>query len=63
MVLELRPAHDPTKTYGFASVVVSLKDLSASIWLWHRQDGAWQIRKVIEDSGAHFIKCMFLSGE
>ena len=48
MVLELRPAHDPTKTYGFASVVVSLKDLSASIWLWHRQDGAWQIEKVIE---------------
>jgi methanethiol oxidase len=48
MVLELRPAHDPTKTYGFASVVVSLKDLSASIWLWHRQDGAWRIEKVIE---------------
>ena len=48
MVLELRPAHDPTKTYGFAGVVVSLKDLSASIWLWHRQDGAWQIGNVIE---------------
>ena len=48
MVLEMRPAHDPTKTYGFAGVVVSLKDLSASIWLWHRQDGAWQIQKVIE---------------
>ena len=42
------PPHDPTKTYGFACVVVSLKDLSASIWLWHRQDGAWQIEKVIE---------------
>src|SRR6266478_10036261 len=27
---------------------LSLKDLSASIWLWHRQDGAWQIEKVIE---------------
>ena len=36
------------KTYGFSGVVVSLKDLSASIWLWHRQDGAWQIEKVIE---------------
>ena len=36
MVLELRPAHDPTKAYGFVGVVVSVKDLSASIWLWHR---------------------------
>jgi selenium-binding protein 1 len=31
MVLELRPAHDPTKAYGFAGVVVNTKDLSASI--------------------------------
>ncbi|HEU4678710.1 MAG TPA: selenium-binding protein SBP56-related protein, partial [Terrimicrobiaceae bacterium] len=48
MVLEMRPAHDPTKTYGFVGVVVSLKDLSASIWLWHRQSGAWAIEKIIE---------------
>ena len=52
MVLELRPSHDPNKTYGFVGVVVSLKDLSASIWLWHREgengSGAWKIRKVIE---------------
>jgi methanethiol oxidase len=47
MALELRPAHDPTKAYGFAGVVVSLKDLSASIWLWHRQGGKWQVQKVI----------------
>ena len=40
MVLELRPAHDPNKAYGFVGVVVSLKDLSASIWLWHRENGA-----------------------
>ena len=33
MVLEMRPAHDPTKTYGFVGVVVSLKDLSASVWV------------------------------
>src|SRR6478736_4049376 len=38
IVLELRPAHDPTKAYGFAGVVISLKDLSSSIWLWHRAD-------------------------
>src|SRR6267143_1175230 len=34
MVLELRPSHDPTKSYGFVGVVVSLKDLSASVWMW-----------------------------
>jgi selenium-binding protein 1 len=51
MVLELRPAHDPTRSYGFAGVVLSLEDLSASIFLWHRDssNGAgWQARKVIE---------------
>jgi selenium-binding protein 1 len=48
MVLELRPAHDPTKAYGFAGVVLSLKDLSASIWLWHRTNGTWNVQKVIE---------------
>jgi selenium-binding protein 1 len=48
MVLELRPAHDPTKAYGFVGVVVSLKDLSASVWLWNRADGNWAVRKVIE---------------
>jgi selenium-binding protein 1 len=57
MVLELRPAHDPTRAYGFASVVLSLKDLSASIWLWYREskkkrstgsDGPWAVKKVIE---------------
>jgi methanethiol oxidase len=48
MVLELRPSHDPTKTYGFVGVVISLKDLSSSIWLWHRESGDWKIQKVIE---------------
>jgi selenium-binding protein 1 len=48
MVLELRPAHDPAKAYGFASVVVSVKDLSASVWCWHRDNGKWGARKVIE---------------
>ena len=50
MVLELRPAHDPAKAYGFAGVVTSLKDLSSSVWLWHRddRDGEFQVRKVIE---------------
>ncbi|HYZ53227.1 MAG TPA: selenium-binding protein SBP56-related protein [Streptosporangiaceae bacterium] len=53
MVLELRPAHDPTKLYGFAGVVVSVEDLSASIWLWHENPAAtgdgdrWAATKVI----------------
>ena len=54
MVLELRPAHDPRKAYGFVGVVVSLKDLSSSIWMWYREQngnrkqGSWAIRKIIE---------------
>jgi selenium-binding protein 1 len=52
MTLELRPAHDPTRAYGFVGVVLSLKDLSSSIWLWYRegQNGSekWAIKKVIE---------------
>jgi selenium-binding protein 1 len=48
ITLELRPAHDPNRDYGFVGVVTSLKDLSASIWLWYRDKGEWAIRKVIE---------------
>jgi len=48
MVLELRPSHDPTRSYGFVGVVVSLKDLSASVWLWDRAGENWSVRKVIE---------------
>jgi selenium-binding protein 1 len=51
MVLELRPAHNPNDTYGFAGVVTSLKDLSSSIWVWFRDSSGkdpWSVRKVIE---------------
>jgi selenium-binding protein 1 len=52
MVLELRPARNPTKAYGFAGVVVSTKDLSASIFHWYREEGGqnakWKVRKAIE---------------
>ena len=52
MVLELRPAHNPDRTYGFVGVVTSLKDLSSSIWVWHREGngrtGEWRVRKAIE---------------
>ncbi|MBV8149617.1 MAG: selenium-binding protein, partial [Candidatus Eremiobacteraeota bacterium] len=47
-VLELRPSHNPENTYGFVGVVISLKDLSSSIWLWYRDKEQWAIKKVIE---------------
>jgi selenium-binding protein 1 len=52
MAFELRPAHDPSRPYGFLGVVISLKDLSSSIWMWHQKTGNgtgnWAIEKVIE---------------
>lgn len=48
MTLELRPAHDPTRAYGFMGCVVSVKDLSASVFLWHRDGDKWAATKVIE---------------
>jgi methanethiol oxidase len=47
LVFELRPAHDPTKAYGFAGVVLCLKDLSSSVFLWHRDGDRWATTKVI----------------
>lgn len=48
MPLELRPAHDPSRQYGFVGVVISVEDLSASVWLWHREDGEFRVTKVID---------------
>jgi methanethiol oxidase len=50
MVLELRPAHDPRRSWGFVGVVLSLKDLSSSVWMWFRgeDDEGWRVRKVLE---------------
>jgi selenium-binding protein 1 len=55
MTLELRPARDPRKAYGFVGVVLSLKDLSASVWVWYKDgkdgkggNGEWKVKKVIE---------------
>jgi selenium-binding protein 1 len=47
MVLELRPAHDPSKTWGFAGVVTNVEDLSASVWLWHKDGDRWLVDNVI----------------
>jgi methanethiol oxidase len=54
MVLELRPAHNPTRAYGFVGCVISTEDLSASVWLWYLDTvgetdrGEWKLRKVID---------------
>ena len=48
MALELRPAHDPNKSYGFVGVVISIADLSSSIFTWYRDDdGEWKAKKTI----------------
>ncbi len=47
LVFELRPAHDPTKAYGFVGVVLCLQDLSSSVFLWHRDGDQWAVTKVI----------------
>ena len=53
MVLELRPvSRSPRRPTGSSGVVISLKDLSSSIWMWYREgegkNGKWAVRKVIE---------------
>jgi selenium-binding protein 1 len=48
LVFELRPAHDPTRAYGFVNCVVCLKDLSSSIWVWYRDGATWAVKKVID---------------
>jgi selenium-binding protein 1 len=48
MALELRPAHDPRKEYGFLGVVISVEDLSASIWVWHRDGGEFRVQKIVD---------------
>jgi len=53
MVLALCPAHNPTRAYGFAGVVLSVADMSASVFLWYLGRGAdgsrgvWNARRVI----------------
>ena len=46
LVFELRPAHDPTKAYGFVNCVICLENLSSSIWVWHRDGNSGRSRKL-----------------
>jgi selenium-binding protein 1 len=45
MALEVRPAHDPVKEYGFVGVVVDTTNLEGSIWTWWREDGEFHAKK------------------
>jgi selenium-binding protein 1 len=45
MALELRPAHDPTREYGFLGVVVDTTNLEGSIWTWYREGGKFHAVK------------------
>lgn len=45
MSLEIRPAHDPTREYGFLGVVVDTTNLEGSIWTWYRENGKFNIKK------------------
>src|SRR3954464_14333365 len=47
ITLEVRPSHDPEATWGFAGVVISTEDLSASVWRWFRDSDEWKAEKVI----------------
>ena len=45
MPLEVRPAHDPVREYGFVGVVVDTTNLEGSIWTWWREGGKFHIEK------------------
>jgi len=45
MALEIRPAHDPVKEYGFLGVVVDTTNLEGSIWTWWREGGQFHCEK------------------
>ncbi len=45
MALEVRPAHDPAREYGFLGVVVDTTNLEGSIWTWWRDGEKFRIEK------------------
>ena len=53
LVLDLRAAHNPTRAFGFASTLLSLADLSSSVFLWYLDRGTggvageWKARRII----------------
>ena len=48
MALEIRPAHDPAKQYGFCGVVVDTSNLEGAIFTWWRnENGKFEAKKTI----------------
>jgi selenium-binding protein 1 len=48
MALEIRPAHDPAKDYGFCGVVVDTTNLQGAIFTWWRKDdGTFEAKKTV----------------
>ena len=47
MALEIRPAHEPTKDYGFVGVVVDTTNLEASVWTWWKENGTFKAKKTV----------------
>jgi selenium-binding protein 1 len=48
MALEIRPAHDPAKDYGFCGVVVDTTNLQGAIFTWwQKDDGTFEAKKTI----------------
>jgi len=48
MALEIRPAHDPVKEYGFCGVVIDNTNLEGAIFTWWRdKDGVFHAKKTI----------------
>ena len=45
MALEVRPAHDPTREYGFLGLVVDTTNLEGSVWTWWREGGKFHAKK------------------
>ncbi len=45
MALEIRPAHDPSKSYGFLGVVIDNTNLEGSIWTWWREGDKFHAKK------------------
>ncbi|APZ44621.1 selenium-binding protein [Acidihalobacter ferrooxydans] len=52
MALEVRPAHEPNRDYGFLGVVVNTENLNGEIWLWYREDANvgddFKVKKIID---------------
>ena len=48
MALELRPAHDPAKAYGFVDTVLCLKDLSGSVFMYYLDGQEWKAKRIID---------------